>query len=396
MIRRVNIGLALVLLLTLGIWSGVALANRHIPSAIASAHAASSPSIDWVHASDVDLTLAGVFLTARKKGVGPAMDSLAALSASDSSIRVLSPTMLHHVAHSLGWFAVEHRGNDPHVIAECRVGYAAGCYHGVMEGYFSAHPALDSSSLANLCASIVPRSPALAIRECAHGMGHGLISVPGYTIARALKGCGYLSTPILQRECFDGVFMATVGSPEGGEMAGMPGMSMPTAHSHAGSGDGGDATCNHFAARYQGACWVYRPVVFIAESGGNLHRALRACDAAPIVARGDCYYGLGKQGSGELVADAARVADACRSGNPTYASDCRAGAVAYYTDVTWKADGAVAFCKALPDAEKPDCYRSLGDDMRPMQPDSASLERECAKSEPRFVTVCIGGSRHKS
>jgi hypothetical protein len=185
---------------------------------------------DWSKASETDLALAGLFITARERGVGAAMDSLRSLGKSDSAFREMSPTMLHHVAHSLGRFAEERSGYDPHVMLECRVGYAAGCYHGVMEGYFSSKPSLDSAALTNLCSEIAPAIPELARRECAHGMGHGLMESSGHTVAGALGFCDYLSREEFRRECYDGVFMTAVNSANPDVMHSMTGLSMSGEH----------------------------------------------------------------------------------------------------------------------------------------------------------------------
>jgi hypothetical protein len=89
----------------------------------------------------------------------------------------------------------------------------------------------------------------------------------------------------------------------------------------------------------------------------------------------------------------ARVADACRSGDLQFAMNCRAGMVAYYTDIDWTADRAARVCASLPSREKSDCYRSLGRDMGLMQVDSASLVAECEKAEKDFLDTCVAGAR---
>lgn len=377
------------LLFVAGVWAGSVLPRG---SAARASGANRAPN-----GANADSAIARLFAAVRGQGIGAAMDSLRAMGTNDPAIRSLSPTMLHHVAHSLGRAAEKESGHDPRVMLECRVGYAAGCYHGVMEEYFASNPPSDSASLAKLCAEIAPRSPALAERECAHGMGHGLLELPGYTIARALDSCDYLPGAELQRECYDGVFMSTVSSPGSHEghdmqhdMQGMEGMSMPGGHGAQPTGAGSVDGCANLQGRRLGSCWAYRPLLLIGENAGDLEPVIDTCDTVPALARGDCYYGVGKQGAALYSDDPALVGRACRSGDPMLARNCRAGAVAYYTDVDWKADLAANFCSTLRDSEKPDCYTSLGADVRLMQPDSESLERQCSEVESAYRSLCTG------
>ncbi len=389
---HIRAALIALLIFVTGVWVGGLLPARWNSQASSPGHHADSEMAAWTHPSEDQLALAELFILARNHGVGAAMDSLRARGSRVAMFQQMSPTMLHHVAHSLGRFAEEQSGFDPKVMLECRVGYAAGCYHGVMEGYFSSQPLLDSASLANLCEKVAPRVPDLAERECAHGMGHGLMELSEATLGSALASCDQLTAQALQRECYDGVFMTTVTSPGAGEMHGMPGMTMAGSHMHAATGAGGDNGCQRLPERYLASCWAYRPLKLIVDADGDLNAAIRVCDTVVVPARGDCYYGVGKQGAGLYPDESARVAESCRSGDPRYAANCRTGMVAYYTDVDWTADRAARVCSSLPGSEKPDCYRSLGRDMKLMQSDRAAVVSECQKSEKDFVSGCIAGA----
>lgn len=392
-VRYVRKSLIALAIFELGMAAGLFLPRARGSQSHSASGSLPAASGDWSKASETDLAMAGLFITARDRGIGAAMDSLRALGKTDSAFREMSPTMLHHVAHSLGRFVEERSGYDPHVMLQCRVGYAAGCYHGVMESYFSSQPNTDSAALATLCGEIAPKTPALAARECAHGMGHGLMALPGHTTARALASCDYLERTEFRRECYDGVFMTTMNSPGAGEAHSMAGMSMDGDHHLTQATDtGSDAGCGKLPERYLASCWAYRPGILISRTRGDFSGVIQECDTTPFAARGACYYGVGKQGVGSFPTEFARVAAACRKGDPRFAPSCRAGIVAYYTDIDWTADRAVAFCSSLESEEKSDCYRSLGADMRLMQPDRISLERECEKAEVSFVLACMAGA----
>jgi len=330
--------------------------------------------IDWSHASDVDLDVAPVFLTASREGLGAALDSLATLSKRDAKVAALGPAGLHQVAHMLGRVAIERAHNDPLVFRECRPGFLSGCQHGVMEGYFATHPPVDSASLAALCTRVAPSSPPIAIHECAHGMGHGVVEVTGEDIDRALGLCGALGNGDLWRECTDGVFMSAVQSDIASFVKG---------------GRNNGRRCDRFDKRYAPSCWSYEAAFSLTRDAKDLTKSLAECDDAPSNAVAACYWGFGKQSAGLYPDQPDRIASACREGKSNRGADCRAGAVAYYTDVSWTADGAVSFCRILKPNEKNDCYDALGVAMRAMQPDNGSLERECRKSEAVYVARCI-------
>src|SRR5205085_2192654 len=111
-------------------------------------------------------------------------------------------------------FAVARAHDDPAVFSQCTAEFEAGCWHGVMEGYFTSRRAAPAAAvmphaLDTLCAAIAPAGPArLPVLECAHGMGHGLTALtqdvaktaqfcaraPAGAVAACLHGFGKQST----------------------------------------------------------------------------------------------------------------------------------------------------------------------------------------------------------
>ncbi|HEY6826949.1 MAG TPA: hypothetical protein VI259_08825, partial [Gemmatimonadaceae bacterium] len=93
--------------------------------------ATTAAPFDWSTVSSRDLNIAAVFLTARDRGIGAAMDSLQAIAKNDSTYW----TEGHMIAHALGRYAIAANKHDPAVLSQCRPTFQAGCYHGVLEGY---------------------------------------------------------------------------------------------------------------------------------------------------------------------------------------------------------------------------------------------------------------------
>lgn len=357
------------------------------PSAVAlgasGGHGAHSGAVDWAALSDRDLDVATIFVTARRRGVSAALDSLRALIARDPG----ADPMGHVVAHALGRFAVARAGGDPATYAQCTQEFQAGCWHGVMEGYFTsprASPAVAvaGASLDALCGTIAgARSAPLARLECAHGMGHGLMARVHNDYRTALGQCDALSDSVARRECHDGVFMEiTVRGTE------------PRAGTN-------DATllrradlrwpCDSVASTYQPSCWQYQPIVLY-EFTDDLARTARTCATVPAASREACHHGLGKQLGGWVDSSAELVAT-CRLADTALTGVCVAGAAESFIDESWTAGKALALCRDAPANAKGACYAMVGRRMALVHPARGAVARDCAAAEAAYVAVCVRG-----
>lgn len=353
------------------------------PAAGHDGHGAHAAATDWAALTDRDLDVASIFLTARRAGVAPALDALRAMIARDTAFA----TMGHVIAHALGRFAVRRAGGDPSVYAGCTQEFQAGCWHGVMEGYFTSPRAATAAAvtpraLDALCPSIVrPGAARLAQLECAHGMGHGLTARANNDFPGALRHCDALADTTARRECHDGVFMeVTVRGTEP-----RPGTN--------------DASllrkndlrwpCAGVGTPYQPSCWAYQPIV-VYEFTDDLARTIGVCAEAPEASRPACFRGFGKQAAGWL-GDAPRVIAACRAGDARYFPACVAGAAESVIDESWTPARALALCRAAPNVAKPACYATIGERMALVRPDADAVARDCAAAEPAFVATCQRG-----
>ena len=305
---------------------------------------AHSPGNDWTTASDSDLEIARVVLTARRAGVGAAMDTLSALVHRDSTMAKLGETTLHQVAHSIGR-AAGARPEGINAFRDCRPGFLSGCPHGVMEGYFSNRPPADSASLRALCAKAALQSPPMWVRECAHGVGHGLFQTSGGDVNSSLKRCRALEGATMQRECTDGVFMSAVQR----DLAG----------AHASSSE---PRCSRYPDDLA-SCWSYEAAFLMSQNNNDPERAMRGCPSTPADVARECYAGFGRQIAGLKTTDYAAAARLCRAAG-SHAGDCVEGAVIVYTDQSWTDDQARKFCGVLTGDLRSACDRAVGTEMR--------------------------------
>jgi hypothetical protein len=309
----------------------------------------SAAPFDWSTVSSRDLNVAAVFLTARDRGVGAAMDSLQAIAKNDSTYW----TAGHMIAHALGRYAIAANRHDPAVLSQCRPTFQAGCYHGVLEGYMSANPKLEPAKATALCAGLLaPGRSRFAASECAHGLGHGFAEGLGYDLMQSLRGCDAFADADLRGECHDGVFMENE----------VHGLGMPTMnvgdsavsmHSHmmmhaAPTAERFRATdlafpCDSIGTQYQPSCWAYQPLVIANLTKGDLAKTLDACKLAPEASRSRCYRGYGKQSMAWLGWNFPRVIEGCAKAGAGE-GDCLAGGVEALFDLTQNPDRATSFC----------------------------------------------------
>jgi len=363
-----------------------AAAHHHAP--------AEAAGIDWSQVTSRDLDIASVFLVARDQGVRPALDSLQVLARGDHRIDLMG----HQIAHAVGRFAVERRGFDAGVFAECRPAFLSGCYHGVLEGWMAGHPGADAASLRALCATpAMATLPPYAFRECAHGLGHGLAGMHGHDIEAALPDCDVALTGALaRRECYDGVYMENVVFSQGGESLNV-GDAMAAHHQHAQGDrkllrvDDPSFPCDSVASpAHAPACWSYQPVVFLNTFREDVPRTLAGCDAAPAGSVGSCYRGFGKQMLGRYPQRPDSVARIC-AGTGGHAAECVGGMVEFYVDQEWKADSAFAFCATAPGTIREACYRAAGERAAWIDPSPAALRSACAAAGP-YAAACLSAA----
>ncbi|HYW11566.1 MAG TPA: hypothetical protein VE871_06395 [Longimicrobium sp.] len=407
--------------------------GRAAPAAAAPAATAGPPAdpggLDWSKVSERDLDIASVFLAARQRGVGAALDSLDRLAEQDVTVRAQG----HPLAHALGRYAMA-RGRDLAVLGDCKPVFQSGCFHGVLEGYFLQGGTIDRASADRICASRAAQGVrGFELLECWHGLGHGLM-VHYADFRQALPICDALATAQARRECYDGVFMERairaigitainvgdgpgIGHDHGGRAHAAAAASgsapagahdghaagAPPASAHAGQAAAPVQTkaqvraareqmCSGLEPAHASSCWAYQPLVLFNLLGMNPAGVLRGCDAAPGEAAADCYRGFGKQYLGALSGDAPRMIAACRLGNAARVTDCLLGGAEYFTDLDWSIEPGIAFCRQVPGEAKPRCYETIGARLVLAHPGPEPVRAACRQVETAFVGACLRGA----
>lgn len=361
-------------------------------------HGAAPVGVDWTRVTDRDLDIAELFVIARRQGVAEALRRLESLAAADTAF----DNMGHVIAHALGRFAVAQRDGDPGVYADCREVFQAGCNHGVMEGYFASGRAALAEAVApptldSLCARITrPGAARLVSLECAHGMGHGLVTRYQGNARQALDACDHLTKREARDECHDGVFMenavrgTTSADMRVGDAAVRAGEASRQQQPLV-SRDELTYPCDDVEPPYRASCWRYQPILIVDAVRGDQQRTLDTCAGAPDAFQDECFFGIGKQGSGWW-ADQGRVAELCERVPSVHRESCIAGAVESYLDEMWTVDRAMAFCGVVSGESKSGCYQAIGSRLAIMRTDYPTIERECQRAESGFASACTRGA----
>lgn len=126
----------------------------------------------------------------------------------------------HGIAHDVGKiiFAKTHDiGNSLRICADrCYTG----CMHGVLMEAFAQAQGDDEEGhidmeklkpiLKDICFNDDEMKASYGAGECAHGVGHALMFLSGYTISEALRGCTEFEDKKLEYYCADGAYMEYV------------------------------------------------------------------------------------------------------------------------------------------------------------------------------------------
>jgi hypothetical protein len=396
-------------------------------------------------ATCVERTLLGVL---SRSGVARAMAVLDALAEADADMR----REAHALAHGLGVAAYRDPQTVAEVFAACPNTQIAGCYHGVIQGYFldaaRRTGGVSAEAMNTLCAPHRARS-ALYF-QCTHGMGHGLMALNHHQVPAALQGCDQITEAGARDSCYGGVFMENIvgethphstaeshlalveasGAHAGGEHAGHgdaadahAGHGAAPADSHAGhemgmnmsadssahAGHGASAAagtwkpldrddplypCTAVGERYQYQCYLIQTAAILPATHGDIAATARICAGAPARMVQVCYASLGRDLTSYAARDPARTAALCARAGEAAEPGCVRGAAVSLVDVAANpADGLALCAQAKGAALKSPCYEAVGGAMLGVTPEPARREALCAAVEADYVQLCRKGAR---
>lgn len=363
---------------------------------------------------------AGLLATLKDGGIPEAMDVLQRLSAMDEDVQRDG----HMYAHSLGLAAYSGAATVGSIFRQCLPAFQSGCYHGVIQAYFSeltgagGANALTDDAINDLCQDY-RNSPDgdWLLFQCVHGMGHGLSQVTHHELKRTLAECDRLREKWERQGCYGGAFMENImeavaphhavgrpGEPMDhaamGHMAGMNGMQGMQGmdgmagmdHTeHAPLIDPADPLypCSALPDQYLNACYQMQTSVILHLNHGDIPAAARTCDRVGTDHRAQCYQSLGRDVSAYTLQDFGRAASLCSSGDPVYQPWCHIGFVKNVIDLTADYRKGMDYCRTL-DALDPKkaCYRAVGEEIAALSAKQTERIAACDQAEWAYREAC--------
>ncbi|MES2304569.1 MAG: hypothetical protein V4558_03640 [Gemmatimonadota bacterium] len=312
----------------------------------------------------------------------------------------------HVFAHGIGISAEKGGGEITTIFGQCDESNESGCYHGVLQAYFSAAKSVTAVEVNAVCAPFrIKESDRWLLFQCVHGAGHGLTMYYGHDVPRALKDCDYMPDEWGRRSCYAGVFMENIVnqqsktaeshglmSHEGMHMEGMAGGASEPFKAL----DKNDLLypCSVMAERYLFSCYEMQTAAILYQNGGNIGSAAKTCDTAPKAMRYVCYQSLGRDISAFALNDNARAISMCNLGTDSYRPWCFFGLAKSYVNKNAKPDDGIALCKAVTEVNaKLKCYEAVGEMIGTLRAETAQRQAACDTGEAAYREACLYGAR---
>jgi hypothetical protein len=295
----------------------------------------------------------------------------------------------HNLTHYVGRFSYQHYKDVSQVIFECKESFQSGCYHGVLEAYFSDKTRVQAADVANICESdLEARKGRFAYFNCLHGLGHGLTMVVQHDMKEALSFCDALSSGWDRESCYGGVFMENVVTATKPE------------HLHADHAkkliDSQDLLypCSDLNKKYWRACYLMQTSIILNLTEYDFAKAFKVCETAPEEMIPTCFQSMGRDISGFTLRDSMKSIHLCGLGSPIYRERCLVGVVKNFLNVTGRAsEDAFTFCQQVDGSHKKSCYFAVGEELVNLYSDLEARTKACARSEEDYIQDCNTGAQ---
>ena len=338
-----------------------------------------------------------------------AMGALGQLALEDPDIRRTG----HVYAHAIGIAAGSSRGDVAKTFTQCSESFQSGCYHGVIQAWFSGVDSLGAIDANSLCAPFRVNEKDRWLRfQCVHGMGHGLTMLYQHDLPKGLAGCDLLTEWWDRHSCYSGAFMENIVNVT---MPHHPASSMTHAGMNHGEHKEHDAhsaehhertafkavdpsdqlyPCSIMPERYLSACYEMQTSVMLHNNKGDIGGAAKSCEAAPAAMRTICFASLGRDISSYSQQNHAEVIRLCSMAPDRYQPWCYFGVVKNFIDLEARPGDGLALCRSVPTIEgKAMCYQAVGEQILVLSGNPDERKQSCSESEPEYLDACLYGAR---
>lgn len=236
----------------------------------------------------------------------------------------------HQMTHVIGRAAAELYGDVPDTYARGDSFCWSGYYHGAMEGIVARiEPERVMAEAGGICSDLGDNERySFHHYNCAHGLGHGFMSLEANDLFDSLGDCDTLPDAWEADACYGGVFMENVAAGREDPLRPSTEYLDPERPLY---------PCTDVAFRHKEQCYAMQTSYALRVRGNDFVKVFDLCATVESAFRPTCYQSLGRDASGRSDNDPAKIEAACMIGAGYEArSNCIIGAartfVSYYSD----------------------------------------------------------------
>jgi len=287
----------------------------------------------------------------------------------------------HGIGHPLGKFLYNYKGDLSQALLLTDRTCGGAILHGIMQEYFKTMSLTDDGTSAfniasNVCNEIFGITYSQTRRECAHGVGHGLVIANNFDGLTAMKKCGGFEDGFTHRACIEGASMEHVSAYS----------------SNNGNFDEHNVLfpCSELVEKNEGACYTSHAKYILNKVSKSAYDAFKEChkDQNEIHVR-YCYYGIGSMQGVYFKNELEKIVSACQQGNIKYQPHCFEGALIRLLDEIGIDKGS-DLCNITPKMFKNYCYESWGKWIHTIYFTQEEIEKNCSQlNETQYYQICI-------
>jgi cytochrome c553 len=286
----------------------------------------------------------------------------------------------HRITHAIGAGALAHFDGDPgKALAAGSVLCASGYYHGILERSLLGKPEEAIAPIAQrICSDPDIRRTDFIHFQCVHGLGHGLMIYTGYDLPRSLDHCEPLETEWERESCRGGVFMENSQSSYGVRSRWL-------------KDDDLLYPCDWVAEKHKYQCYLIQLARIGPALGFNWAKVSDTCREADEGYVEVCFQSMGREISGQVRHDAARILAACRV-TGDMERECIYGAA---RDVTYNDAGSKRskeLCDNAPRTIRGYCWNGIGTILGSINPTAKQKQAACAEATTQYYAACARGA----
>jgi len=257
----------------------------------------------------------------------------------DDELRLLC----HDIAHAIGRNTFyKFNKSIPSAFEQCVQTCHAGCYHGVIQGFFLGEDyqkEYDSHiTIAEMKEKIKMACKPLELNikenfQCLHGMGHAIQFYVDNNLTIALDICDTLSKNYDRNSCYGGVFMENIVS-----------VNKETRQIKL---DSPLYPCDNLDEKYKYQCYLMQTSIMIEIFGENPDKIIDACKKADKDYVQTCFISFGRDRSNYVRIKSELPYDDIKKIDDEYQMKYMAGLIYALVDNTWSGYYAFPFCSKL-------------------------------------------------